>query len=213
MSRCRCASELAGTSPHAAFSATAGTAAPAPAAAPRTQSGGWVARKTTERAKISTSPGTMKHSPPRRAPAGPRSRQAQKMASWVDAGPGSRFVVAMASSNSFASIHCRSSTQRRRSNAIWVGGPPNPMQPRRSHSLTIVGSATRFGAALLDLPRCSSESRRRAPHRPALSAGAWSTPGPCDPWPSPHRNGEPARRRPRWLDRRRPSASILWSVG
>ncbi len=69
--------QLAGASPHAAFSATAGTAAPAPAAAPRTQSGGWLAKNTAERARISTSPGTMKHSPPKMAPAGPRSRQAQ----------------------------------------------------------------------------------------------------------------------------------------
>ena len=34
------------------------------------------------------------------APAGPRSRQAQKMASWVEAGPGSRLVAATPSSNS-----------------------------------------------------------------------------------------------------------------
>ena len=38
-----------------------------PAAAPRTQSGGWLARNTAERARMSTSPGTMKHSPPRTA--------------------------------------------------------------------------------------------------------------------------------------------------
>src|ERR1700733_751965 len=60
------------------------------------------------------------------------------MASWVEAGPGRRFVVAMASSNSLASIHFRSSTHRRRSRAMWVGGPPNPMHPRRSHSFPIV---------------------------------------------------------------------------
>ena len=38
--------QLAGTSPNAAWSATAGTAAPAPAAAPRIQSGGLLAKKT-----------------------------------------------------------------------------------------------------------------------------------------------------------------------
>jgi len=38
--------------PDAAFTATAGTAAPAPAAAPRTQAGGLPARNTTERARM-----------------------------------------------------------------------------------------------------------------------------------------------------------------
>ena len=35
-----------------------------------------------------TSPGTMKQMPPMSAPRRPRSRQAQKMASWVEAGSG-----------------------------------------------------------------------------------------------------------------------------
>ena len=38
----------------------------------------------------------MKHAPPSRAPATPRSRQAQKIASWVEAGPGNRFVAEIA---------------------------------------------------------------------------------------------------------------------
>ena len=45
-------------------------------------------------------PGTMKHRPPTTAPIGPRSRQAQRMASCVEAGPGRRLVAAMPSSNS-----------------------------------------------------------------------------------------------------------------
>ena len=95
---------LPGTSPHAAFRATAGTAAPAPAAAPSTQSGGCLARNTTDNARINASPGTMKQSPPTTAPTAPRTFHAHKMASWVEAGPGRRFVVATLSSNSVASI-------------------------------------------------------------------------------------------------------------
>ena len=64
--------------------------------------GGCAARNSAERAKMITSPGTMKQMPPISAPRRPRSRQAQKMASWVEAGPGSRLVAEMPSSNSWA---------------------------------------------------------------------------------------------------------------
>jgi hypothetical protein len=94
--------QLAGSRPSAAFSATAGTAAPAPAAAPTTQSGGCAARKSVESARMITRPGTMKQMPPITAPTRPRSRQAQKIASCVEAGPGRRFVAEMPSSNSCA---------------------------------------------------------------------------------------------------------------
>ena len=102
--------------------------------------------------------------------------------------------MAMASSNSFASIHSRSSTHRRRSNAMWVGGPPNPMQPRRSHSLPIVARGTCGGWSLLDVVLAahgvSSPSTSRA------NSLSWRLVDsrPCAPWPSPHRNGEPDRR-------------------
>ena len=79
---------LAGRRPAAAWTATTGTAAPAPAAAPSTQRGGWEARNSAEGPRIMASPGTMKQPPPTRAPVGPASRQAQKMANWVEAGPG-----------------------------------------------------------------------------------------------------------------------------
>ena len=69
--------QLAGASPIAAPSATAGTAAPAPAAAPLTHRGGWAARNSADRARMTISPGTMKQNPPTRAPSGPRSRHAQ----------------------------------------------------------------------------------------------------------------------------------------
>ena len=134
--------QLAGISPRAAFRATAGTAAPAPAAAPWIHSGGFAAKKTAERAKMITSPGTMKQMPPISAPGRPRSRQAQKMANWVEAGPGSRLVAEMPSSNSWALSQPRSSTQSLRSRAIWVGGPPKPMIPMRLHSRTMVESGT-----------------------------------------------------------------------
>src|SRR5664280_290319 len=95
---------LAGTSPQAAFRATAGTAAPAPAAAPSTHVGGSLDKKTAERARMRATPGTMKQTPPRMAPTVPRSRQAQKIASWVEAGPGRRLVAAIPSSKSLASV-------------------------------------------------------------------------------------------------------------
>ena len=73
--------QLDGMSEMAALSATAGTAAPAPAAAPATASGGCEPRKSADRARISTSPGQMKHAPPNSAPTVPRSLHAQKIAS------------------------------------------------------------------------------------------------------------------------------------
>ena len=92
---------------------------------------------------MSTIPGAMKQIPPSTAPTGPRSRQAQKIASCVDAGPGRRLVVETPSSNSLASIQWRCSTHSRRSSAMCVGGPPKPMQPSRSHSRAMVASETR----------------------------------------------------------------------
>ncbi len=53
----------------------------------------------------------MKQAPPTRAPTVPPSRHAQKMASWVEAGPGRRLVAAIPSSNSVADNHRRSVTQ------------------------------------------------------------------------------------------------------
>ena len=80
----------------------------------------------------------MKLSPPATAPAAPRKRQAQRMANWVEAGPGNRFVAETLSSNSEAEIQLLSSTHSRRRSAMWVGGPPKPMQPIRPHSRTMV---------------------------------------------------------------------------
>ncbi len=76
----------------------------------------------------------MKHAPPTRAPETPRRRQAQKMASCVDAGPGSRLVAAIASSNSAADSQRLRSTHSSRSSAICAGGPPKPKHPIRPHS-------------------------------------------------------------------------------
>ena len=88
-------------------------------------------------------PGTMKQAPPSNAPASPRSRQAQKIASCVEAGPGSRLVVAIPSSNSRADSQARSSTQSLRSRVICAGGPPKPMMPMRPHSRAMVARLTR----------------------------------------------------------------------
>ena len=84
-------------------------------------------------------PGTIKAKPPASAPSRPRTRQAQKMASSVEAGPGSRLQAPMASSNSCASSHCLRSTHSWRSSAMCAGGPPKPMQPIRPHSRSTVG--------------------------------------------------------------------------
>ena len=82
----------------------------------------------------------MNASPPTSPPIRPRRRQAQKIASWVEAGPGSRLQAAIASSNSGGASQPRRSTQSRRSSAMWAGGPPNPVTPIRPHSRATVAS-------------------------------------------------------------------------
>jgi hypothetical protein len=78
---------------------------------------------------IATSPGTMKQAPPTSAPARPRSRHAHQIASWVDAGPGSMLVAAIARSNSSSPIQRSRSTHIPRSSDMCAGGPPKPRQP------------------------------------------------------------------------------------
>ena len=111
---------------------------PAPAPAPRTQSGGDPARNTAARIRMAISPGMMNASPPTAAPARPRTRHAQKIASWVDAGPGSRLQAARASSNSAGASHLRRSTHSARNSEMCAGGPPKPMHPIRPHSRSTV---------------------------------------------------------------------------
>src|SRR3954447_14891798 len=65
------------------------------------------------------------------------------MASCVDAGPGSSWHAAFASSNSCADSQRRRSTHSSRSSAMCAGGPPKPIRPRRPHSRSTVGSGTR----------------------------------------------------------------------
>ena len=91
-----------------------------------------------------TRPGRMKAAPPSRAPRTPRRRQAQKIAIWVEPGPGSRLVAAIASSNCSALSQPRRVTQRSRKRATCAGGPPKPIAPIRPHSFTTSAS---FGAA------------------------------------------------------------------
>src|SRR5581483_6835752 len=115
---------LAGTRLAPAFRATAATAAPAPAPAPRTQWGGEHARNRIDRAITVATLGTMNPRPPTSAPGVPARRYAQKIASWVDAGPGSRLQAAIASSNSVAQSQPRRVTTRSLISAMWAGGPP-----------------------------------------------------------------------------------------
>ena len=77
------------------------------------------------------------------APAGPRTRHAQKIASCVEAGPGSRLHAAIASSNSSRVSHPRRCTHSSRSSAMCAGGPPKPMHPRRPHSRSTTPSEGR----------------------------------------------------------------------
>ena len=77
----------------------------------------------------------MKQAPPTSAPAVPRKRHAHQIDIWVDAGPGSMLVAAIARSNSSSRIHPRRSTQSPRSSEMWAGGPPKPMHPIRPHSM------------------------------------------------------------------------------
>src|SRR5262249_34191735 len=137
--------QLSGTSPTPARTATAATAAPAPAPAPRTQSGGDPARNRADSARMATSPGTMKAAPPTIAPNGPPTRQAQKIASCVEAGPGNRLQAATASSNSCAVSQPSRSTHSSRSRAMGAGGPPKPVEPMRPHCTAT--SARRDGGA------------------------------------------------------------------
>ncbi len=151
----------------AALTATAATAAPAPASAPLTHWAGCFPRKRADRARMTIRPGTMKQNPPIRAPRQPRSRQAQKMANCVDAGPGSRLQAAMPSSNSLGVIHSRSTTHSFRSRAMWVGGPPNPMHPMRPHSRAMV--VRRTGSPAACIIKKATQTRRASSH-PAASA-------------------------------------------
>ena len=75
----------------------------------------------------------MNATPPTTAPPAPATRHAQKTASWVEAGPGSRLQAAIPSSNSLADSQRRFVTHSSRSKAMCVGGPPNPRHPMRPH--------------------------------------------------------------------------------
>ncbi|GAB3844692.1 hypothetical protein GCM10027610_059620 [Dactylosporangium cerinum] len=134
--------QLAGTRLAPAWTATGATAAPAPAAAPITAGAGCQDSSSTDRPRMTIRPGTMKQTPPSSPPTQPRSRQAQKIASWVEAGPGSRLVAAMPSSNSWALIQPRFVTHSCRRRLMCAGGPPNPVIPIRVHCVMIVRSDT-----------------------------------------------------------------------
>ena len=146
-------SQLAGTKSLAALSATAGTAAPAPAAAPRIQSGG--TEEDRGESKDQDQPGKDEAQPTRDGTGDPRSRHAQKMASWVDAGPGRRFggdAVLELVGRSTGAVDTQPTQQRdvgRRS--------PEPDATHRSHSLLIARAHTLPPVLLGFLPRRSQD--------------------------------------------------------
>ena len=204
-----------GSSPIEAWSATAGTAAPAPAAAPRTHSGACGAKNSTDSARITTRPGTMKHSPPTSAPAGPRRRQAHRMASWVEAGPGQQVGGGDPVLELLGDSQPRRSTHSARSSAMWAGGPPKPMQPIRPHSRAMVprptwcgrrvprswsGPVTGPGRWPRRLMRRVRSARRSTPGRRGCARAARRRRVPCRRRCSgcPHRR----RRRGGWRGRR-----------
>jgi len=156
---------------HAACTATAATAAPAPAPRPRTHSGGVPARNSAARTRMRISPGTMKARPPTTAPSRPRTRHAQKIASSVEAGPGSRLHAAIASSNSAASSHPRLSTHSRRSSAMCAGGPPNPVTPILPHSRRTVPRLARFPTASFNYAPQSLAGEPSAPRGARTRSG------------------------------------------
>jgi hypothetical protein len=168
--------QLGTSSDHPACTATAATAPPAPAPAPRTHSGGVPARNSAARTRMRISPGTMKASPPTTAPSLPRTRHAQKIASSVDAGPGSRLHAAIASSNSAASSHSRWSTHSLRSSAMCAGGPPNPVTPIRPHSRRTVPRPTLCSTASFNYVPSYPERRWCLPRSAPPSAAEPSAP-------------------------------------
>src|SRR6202020_3142779 len=114
----------------------------------------------------------MKPRPPTTAPRAPPRRRAIRIASWVEAGPGRRLHAATASSNSCWSIPPRSSTTRRRSSAICVGGPPKPVTPMRVHWSAIVRSGTISAAPSGISPGRPASVARFRVVRDALERGA-----------------------------------------
>ena len=93
------------------------------------------------------------------------------MQSWVDAGPGSRLQVAIASSNRLACIQPRRSTTSSRSSAMWAGGPPNPSTPIRPHSRATV---SKDGGSGLE-PAAATGAHSAASPRSYLSGGRGTT--------------------------------------
>ena len=139
----------------------------------------------------------MKQTPPTSAPRRPRNRQAQKIASCVEAGPGSRFVAAIPSSNSVGPIQPRSVTHSRRSRAMCVGGPPKPMQPMRPHSRAIVSETDPPGGLGGTIRRGPAQPRRSPianPRRTAREAGSATQLSWRDTAPRPSRRASPRRR-------------------
>lgn len=79
-----------------------------------------------------------------------------RISGQLDSGPGSRLQVAMASSNSVASIQCRRCTQSLRSSLICVGG--RRIRCSRWCPVCVARSATRVGWAPVRLRRSARSS-------------------------------------------------------
>ena len=167
--------QLAGTRPRAALRATAGTAAPAPAAAPRTQAGGWPARNTAERARMRIRPGTMKQIPPEDAPrpsrAAARRRRSRAASMPGRAGgwsrrsrprtPSASIQPPLVDAQSGGAGRCGRGVRRTR------------CSPSRVHSRAMVTSGTRSTGR--GVPGPVTATGRRGPHGPAPAAAPWSS--------------------------------------
>ena len=94
------------------------------------------ARRDRRQPEDQHQPGRTKPSPPMTARAGPRSRQAQKMASWVEAGPagGCKRRSRSRTLPGAQPDGCRWLQRSTQERDIGAGGPPKPMQPIRPHS-------------------------------------------------------------------------------
>ncbi len=125
------------------------------------------ARNSADRARITISAGHDERRPAgQRAERGRGPARRRRSPAGSRPGPGSRLQAAIASSNSRASSHCLRSTHSSRSSLMWVGGPPNPMQPIRPHSRSTVARDARAGAGAV------APARRAAACRGAGAASA-----------------------------------------
>ena len=115
-----------------------------PSAAPLTQVGGLRARGTAAaRPMMSASPGQMKQAPPTSAPGSAAQAPGAEDGELCRRRPGKQVrgrdgILELGLAQPALALDGRDA----RSMAMWVGGPPNPVQPMRPHCAAIVPRET-----------------------------------------------------------------------